>query len=376
MTIAGLTCAAWIAVAPSALVPAVPTSAAATLPDSRADLSAEPSPDAAARHPEPSSAADGNADAAAPASAAGTGGLPFPVPTPAPSILPIRPPSDPELVRRDTLRASGAVLLAVPVLGELLWWRNEETERFHTTRENWFSKDTYAGGADKVSHVFGGYAFSRELAWQFEKLGNSPARSRALATGMAALTGVLVEGGDGFSVYGFSWEDVFSDLVGSAFAAAIGAAKIDDLVGIRLGYVRTKIPPKCCRATAYGSDYSREIYSFDVRLDSALRRLGVAKPGPARFLLLSLTYGSKGYRFSPVESRERNVGFDLGLNVVEVLRAVGVREDTWWGLPILRFFNYYRLEYTAWGWRYDFNHGRWSGFGTGGRFDPGRVIYR
>jgi hypothetical protein len=53
-----------------------------------------------------------------------------------------------------------------------------------------------------------------------------------------------------------------------------------------------------------------------------------------------------------------------------------VRESTWWGLPLLKFFTYYRLELTAWGWRYDLNHGRWSGFGTGNRFDPGKVIYR
>ena len=62
--------------------------------------------------------------------------------------------------------------------------------------------------------------------------------------------------------------------------------------------------------------------------------------------------------------------------MVELLSAVGVRESTWWGLPLLKFFTYYRLEFTAWGWRYDLNHGRWSGFGTGNRFDPGKVIYR
>ena len=69
--------------------------------------------------------------------------------------------------------------------------------------------------------------------------------------------------------------------------------------------------------------------------------------GPARFLTLSLNYGSKGYRFSPVDLRERNAGVDLGLNMAEILTAIGVREDTWWGLPLLKFFTYYRLEYTA-----------------------------
>lgn len=350
MTIAGLACAAWIALGPAP--PAddpVPAPSVAPAPQTHADA-----PDAPVPVP---------TRAVVPAS-------PDPPPAPAASL------SDPEAVRKRSLRLSGAVLLAIPVLGEALWWRNEETEGFHWNRENWFGRDTYAGGADKVSHVFGGYAVARELALGFEKLGNSPARSRALATGLTVLSGVLVEGGDGFSIYGYSWEDVFSDVVGAGLAAGIGAAKADDLIGVRFGFVKADKPPTCCRAAGRGSDYSREIYSFDLKLDGALKRLGVAKPGPGRFLLVSLTYGSKGYRFSPVEVRQRNVGVDVGLNVVEVLKAVGVRENTWWGQSLIKLFTYYRLRYTAWGWRYDFNHHKWSGFGTGSEFDPGRVIYQ
>jgi len=278
-------------------------------------------------------------------------------------------------VQKDSLLLSGAVLIAVPILGELTWWRNENTERFHTTNEGWLGRDTYAGGADKVSHLFGGYLVSHELAIGFERIGNSPARSRALATGLTSLAGVLVEAGDGFSVYGFAWQDAVANVAGASLASAITAARADDLVGLRYGLVHAKIPPPDGRAAAYGSDYSREIYSLDFKLSGLFRRMN-ADAGPARFLVFSANYGSKGYRFSPAERRERNVGFDFGLNMVELLSAVGVRESTWWGLPLLKFFTYYRLEFTAWGWRYDLNHGRWSGFGTGNRFDPGKVIYR
>lgn len=273
------------------------------------------------------------------------------------------------------MRFSGAILLAVPLVGELTWWREEQTERFHSANEGWFGRNTYAGGADKASHIVGSYIVSRELAFQYERLGNTPARSRLLGAAMTSLSGLIVEAGDGFSVYGVSWEDFASNVVGSSLAAGITAARMDDLFGLRYGYVRTRIPPKDGRATAYGSDYSREIYSLDLNLDGAFRRLHI-RPGPARFLYLSATYGSKGYRFSPVDRRERNVGIDVGLNVAEVLRAAGLRENTWWGLPLLKFFTYYRLELTAWGFRYDMNHHRWSGFGTGGRFDPGKVIYQ
>ena len=52
------------------------------------------------------------------------------------------------------------------------------------------------------------------------------------------------------------------------------------------------IPDACCRYGGYGDDYSKEIYSLDLKLAGLLPRIG-AKPGPARFLLLSGTYGRR-----------------------------------------------------------------------------------
>jgi hypothetical protein len=324
--------------------------------------------------PEPAAPADPAAPPSIAAPAASSDGSSI-APSPALrfKITPVTGPLDD--VKKKTLVLSGAVLLSVPVVGEVTWWRNEETERFHRTNEGWFGRETYAGGADKASHTVGGYIISRELAIAFERVGNSPARARALAAGLTSLAGLVVEAGDGFSVYGFAWQDAFANVVGASLASAISAAKAEDLVGLRYGLVHAGIPPADGRAAAYGSDYSREIFSADLKLAGLFHRLH-ASPGPARFLLLSVNYGSKGYRFSPVDRRERNIGLDVGLNVAEILTAAGVRETTWWGLPLLKFFSYYRLEYTAWGWRYDLNHRRWSGFGTGNRFDPGKVIYQ
>jgi hypothetical protein len=88
-------------------------------------------------------------------------------------------------------------------------------------------------------------------------------------------------------------------------------------------------------------------------------------PGPARFLLLSVTYGTKGYHYVPVGERERNLGLEFGLNVPEAMRALGVPEDPWWGKVLYTTFRFIRIPYTAWGWRYDLNHHRWHGPDTG-----------
>jgi hypothetical protein len=297
----------------------------------------------------------------------GDDGAPAPAPAP-------KPPHH-TLLSGNTLYMTLGVFASIPVTGELVWWKGNERGKFHFTNEEWFQHDTYAGGADKASHFFFGYMFTRELTKWYERFGNAPGESRALAAAVSVLGGALVELGDGFTdIYGYSWQDVAANATGALAAYGIEAAGISDVVGFRFGFVNADIPPPCCRAFGYGHDYSEDVYSADLKLEGVLRRAG-ARPGPARFFLVSMTYGSKGYRFSPVDVRERNIGVDLGLNMPEILLAVGVPKNKWWGEALLTIFEFFRFPYTAFGWQYDLNHHRWHGPSTGDKFDPGEVIY-
>ena len=250
----------------------------------------------------------------------------------------------------------------------------EEKVPFNFANEGWFDPDTYAGGADKANHVVAGYIGQHALDWGYRLAGQPPEKARWWAFATVVATGLAIEVGDGLTRYGASWEDDLSNVVGAGLAMFLTARGLDDTVGLRMGQVPYEIPPPCCRAEGYGSDYSKWIHSADLKLSGFLPRVGV-EPGPARFLLLSVTYGTKGYRFSPVESRQRNLGLELGLNLPEILRSVGVRDDSWWGKPILAFFTYVRIPWTSFGWHYDFNGRTWHGPDTGDKFDPGLVIY-
>jgi hypothetical protein len=294
---------------------------------------------------------------------------------PAAPVASVTPVVRRPLLSGRTLGLTLGVLGTIPVVGELVWWKGNQRGSFHFTDEGWFGRDTYAGGADKTSHFFFGYMAGRELAKAYEGFGNTPKESRLLSIGLVALGGALVELGDGFTdVYGYSWGDVASNFAGALAAAGIEAAGVDDVVGFRFGVVSAQIPPPPNRAYGYGHDYSEDVYSADIKLAGVLRRMGT-RPGLARFFLVSLTYGSKGYRFSPVDVRERNIGVDIGLNMPEILLAVGVPKEKWWGRLLLTFFEYIRVPYTAYGYQYDLNHGHWHGPSTGDRFDPGKVIY-
>lgn len=284
-------------------------------------------------------------------------------------------PAPPKLFDRKTTLMSAGLLAVTPVLSYVAWWRNDSSSTFTWNPEGWFGRDTYAGGADKASHVVFAWMAQDLLQRGYGALGKTPRQSRLLALGMANAMGILVEVGDGFSKYGFAWEDLVANAVGSAAGAAVDALGWRDTVGVRFGIVNAEIPPPCCRYGGYGTDYSREIFTLDLKLAGFLPRVGVKKPGLARFFLATVSYNTKGYRYSDVDYRQRNLGLEIGLNLGEVARALGVKDRSWWGGPLLFFLDYFRVPYTSFGMYYDFNHHEWHGPDTGDQFDPGLIIY-
>jgi hypothetical protein len=237
---------------------------------------------------------------------------------------------------------------------------NGPHEDFHFTQEHYFGPDTYAGGADKAAHFVNSSLVSRELALLYAKLGYSEVTSRWLGFGVASLGGLLIEVGDGTTHYGFSYEDLVMDVLGAGTAALISTFGADDLLGFRYGFSVPLETDTCCDVKGLGHDYSNEIYTADLKIAGVAKRLGLAA-GPLKYLLVSVTYGSKGYPSGLPEQRERLVGIDVGLNLAEILNDVGIRRDTWWGYALHMVVDNVRFPYTAGGFRYDLNQGEWHG---------------
>jgi predicted lipoprotein DUF2279 len=248
-------------------------------------------------------------------------------------------------------------------------WSGHERQDFHFGDEGWFGSETYAGGADKASHFVFHNGLSRELAVAYRgmRYEKDSAILMAFATSVAA--GLIVEIGDGITTFGFAWEDLAMDALGAGTAALVTHYNLDDTIGFRFGKVSADKPPPCCPTPGIGKDYSEEVYTADLKLAGFARRLNV-RPGPARFLLFSMAYGTKGYHYSPPELRQRDIGIELGLNIPEILSAVGVPERKWWGRILYGIFNIFRVPYTSIGVYYDLNQGRWSGPNPGNVFDP------
>jgi uncharacterized protein YfiM (DUF2279 family) len=239
---------------------------------------------------------------------------------------------------------------------------------FHFTNEGFFGEDTYAGGADKASHFVDFAVLSKELGYFYERIGFSRGESILLGFGVATAAGLTVEIGDGTNVYGFSWEDLVMDTAGAGTAAVIAAVGLQDVVGFRHGWL---VPPAgdryCCAVEGPGRDYSNEIFTADVHLAGLARRLEW-NIGPLRYLLVSATYGVKGYPSGASDSRERQVGIEIGLNLEVILNDLGVTRQTWWGYGIHVVLDNVRVPFLAVGFRYDLNHHRWIGPDNGNGF--------
>ena len=262
------------------------------------------------------------------------------------------------------------VVSAVTLLGSA---ENSFTDgpsrQFHFTNEGYFGQNTYAGGADKASHFVSYYVVAKLLSGVYAELGLPVDQARLLGAGVSAFAGFVTELGDGRGHYGFSYEDLTMDALGAATYLGIAHYGLGDLIGFSAGLVPS--PPVVCRPYGgFGTDYTALVYSGDLKIAGLAQRARF-DPGPARFLQLSLTYGSKGYPFSNPDVRERQVGIFLGVNFVEILRVSGVPEQAWWGKILYFLFDVIRIPYTQIGYQYDINQGRWHGPSIGDVFPGG-----
>ncbi|HEX4439890.1 MAG TPA: DUF2279 domain-containing protein [Thermoanaerobaculia bacterium] len=266
-----------------------------------------------------------------------------------------------------------AAVSAIAVGGSALNAFGEEPRYpFHYTNEGWFGADTYAGGADKASHMVSYYAVSRMMKEAYRTFGMSEDSAILLATGVSIAAGFATEIGDGTNKYGFSWQDIGADSIGAAAGYAIRKTKTEDLFGLRAGIV----PAPDTGKGGLGKDYSEEIYAADLKI-AGLGRRAHFNPGIAKFLLLSMTYGSKGYPYSEPDVRQRQIGIEVGINFREVLTALHVPPHRWWGVILYTLFDIVRFPYTSGGFRYDLNHHKWYGPDIGDSFpNPGSTDLR
>lgn len=179
-----------------------------------------------------------------------------------------------------------------------------------TTSEAWFRNDTRSGGADKLGHLYTNYVASHGLSYLFERwCFNRQEAALYGALSAFAITGYM-ELGDSFSDYGFSKEDLISNLVGSVLGYYL---YIDGNLARKID-IRWEYGPDP-EGGDFTTDYENSKYLVALKLNGfdALRNT------PLRHFELQLGYYTRGFS-DPGDTKERNLFFGIGLNLTDLLR--------------------------------------------------------
>jgi hypothetical protein len=94
---------------------------------------------------------------------------------------------------------------------------------------------------DKASHFVDFAIVAKELANAYDRFGFSRRASILMGFGASTLAGLVIKIGDGTTYYGFSYEDLVVDVLGAGTAAAISAARLDDLTASAVAFF--SLPP-------------------------------------------------------------------------------------------------------------------------------------
>jgi hypothetical protein len=196
--------------------------------------------------------------------------------------------------------------------------------------EDWFGEDTKEGGADKLGHLYTNHVLAHGLSWLYERWGFSHDQAAAYgALSGFGLTG-LMELGDSFSDYGFSYEDMVMNAIGSTTGYLLW--KYPGL-GRRLD-IRMELTPRFDKADAF-TDYEHMKYLVALKFDG----FDTLRKSPLRYLDLQLGYYARGYSQTVPGARERNLYVGLGLNLSHVFDRLSWHRTA-------RVFNYLQLPGT------------------------------
>jgi len=223
------------------------------------------------------------------------------------------PPSDATAHRKVIATGIAGTILAGSLVSSYFDWWKKNSRPFWFVHEGWF--DDYSLGIDKVGHMFTSYFYYRMfrniLSWgDFDE---KPAFW--LAAGETAFFAISVEIGDGLSNYGFSCEDLASNMTGLGFAILQSQVPFLDNFRLKWSY----IPPDGYRWPPRFTDhYDGHTYWVSVNVHNLLP--AAARDYWPKFINLGIGYGVSGYvRESPDPQTKRKavIGLDLNLGAFE-----------------------------------------------------------
>ncbi len=189
-----------------------------------------------------------------------------------------------------------------------MWWRDgNRSFSFNKSAEGlgWLN-DPYTKGIDKVGHFYTSYFFYKLSNNLLEWGGYSETNSKDVAAILSFGLGVLVEVGDGFSKYGFDYQDLLFNTAGLSYAYFQDVFPVLQNFNFKWSYIPTQnfhFPPNLT------STYYAHIYWLTADIHNLLGNSAI-NIWPD-FLQLGF-----GFSISENLNREFVVGLDFNLNKI------------------------------------------------------------
>ena len=262
---------------------------------------------------------------------------------------------------RSPLWTAGTVMgsyLAIYTWAYFAWYRGRNlNEELVVSDEGWFESSTYAGGADKLGHMYSNYLMNRSTTAVLRKGGMRPASSSLLATALTASFFTLIEVKDGYHRgFGFSWGDMAFNTLGNALAITMDNGPwLDERFSFRLEYLPTDRYIEMLQRDGVvdvGEDYSGQTFLLAWHLSS----LGALEgAGPAlswlRYTDLTVGFQTLNYLPKPVDPTavpDQRLFLGLSVNIQRIL------EEAWRYRPRDRVYSaahfiteFYGIPYTT-----------------------------
>jgi hypothetical protein len=235
---------------------------------------------------------------------------------------------------RIVLATTAVGVAGVTVWGVLNW--DYFTRAPKAQSEGWFGPETDEGGMDKLGHFYTTYVLAHGIACLYEHCDFE--RKEAAFYGSLTSFAIMsyMEFGDSFSNYGFSYEDMVFNTLGSLMGYLLYvhpelSAKID--VRWQFGFTPNKAD--------FLTDYSNSKFLFALKLNGfeAMQKRWL------RHVELHVGYYTEGFD-EPAEENLRHPYVGVGFNFTDLFRRHGYGKSA-------TVLNYIQLPYTS--VNYDFD---------------------
>lgn len=224
----------------------------------------------------------------------------------------------------------------------ILFWDWGRVSGFRMRDEGWFSSKTYAGGADKMAHMYSHFLINRLSYDLYRSNGLSHQSALKHSFILATTVGLLIEVGDGISHYGFAVNDLISDMAGVGLGYLLNSHPyLDELIGFQIYWWNNTSSPehKGKKFNDPIDDYNSQKYILNLRFAAIplLRTNPITKY--VNFDIGMYTRGSTRFNDDGTQGIDRTIFYGASLNITQLLQDLFPKNDyTYYASRLTKYY--------------------------------------